>query len=185
MGLTRAPLQLQAQSSIAQLWSAREFIMSRRPFLSENRQERAQSHWFGMARRILHQRRGPVNVMLPLSWEGLPVTLPATKEHPQGAPVPPPQPEICHHPVNFLIRGGNQHGKWKKCAMCGKKLEYKKWGPEHPPSGKTSKKNQTLQTYVSTGPPVEITAGSRRFRPSWSSRPSIWLRTRLRRCHKR
>ena len=96
-----------------------------------------------------------MNVMLPECWEDAAITLPPTLEHPQGEPVPPPNQEQCHHPVNFHVRGGNQHGKWKKCSMCGKKLWFTKWGPENPPSSSQkigkAKKNQTLQTFVSTG----------------------------------
>ena len=79
--------------------------MSRR-HLSEAHQERAQSHWFGMSRRLLHQRRGSASLQLPLGNPEMPLEY--------EGPVSRPAQDVCHHPLNQIINGGNQHGSWEE-----------------------------------------------------------------------
>lgn len=140
--------------------------MSRR-HLSEAHQARAQSHWFGMSRRLLHQRRGSASLQLPLGNPEMPLEY--------EGPVSRPAQDVCHHPLNQIINGGNQHGSWKKCGLCLKQILFRKWGPNNPrPAQKSSKKNQnvTQEMYVSTGPAAVI----RHAAPAMSSEEHITTR---------
>ena len=138
--------------------------MSRR-FMPEDRREKAQSVWFGMTRRLLTQRRGPTNLDLPLAFPQMPLCE-------EGVTIPAPPPKVCHHPVDLMVKGGNQHGSWKTCGLCNKQMIFKKWGPSNPrPSQRGTKKpkNVTVQTYVSTGPAAVI----QRSAPALSSEERI------------
>ena len=124
--------------------------------MSEAHQERAQGNWWLMVRQILSQRKGPMNQPVPAEaqWQLSPHVMSKS-----GEPLPSPPADQCPHPLQFVARGANQHGTWKKCNLCLKQLKYQKYSLSNPPPAKRNqtKKNVTKETYVSTGPPVAMT----------------------------
>ena len=74
-----------------------------------------------------------------------------------------PEQRACLHPSSSHLKGGNQHGSWTKCRLCGARLQYQK-------KGTSSSKTIEATTSSDAG---SATASSSSTLPNHSQQPPL------------